>query len=365
VLIYACVSAHGYGHGSRTAAVLTALHQRHPDWRLVLSTTLPEAFLRLAFGPVPFEYRPCRWDVGVLQADALGADPEATLAALVALEASLPAQWATEQAWLGGQGGPLLVLADVPPAAARLAKGLNAPLLWLANFGWDAIYGAMGADFRGWAAHSLEAYRQGDLVLQAPLAMPMEWGLPVVQLGLTAGSPRLDPAALAQQLDLPDDPECCVLVCFGGLGLSLAPELLLRWPDHLFICVDPQLATAPNARLLPPGVRPLEVMPLCRRMVTKPGYSSFCEALAMGVGIHLVHRDGFAEAPVLEAALVRHGWHRLLGKAQALAGDWELDQPLKPPSHSALPIDGCEVAARAIETVAANRVHHTDLNYSE
>ena len=139
MLIYACVSAHGFGHGSRTAAVLTALHQRNPTWRLVLSTTLPEAFLRLALGPVPFEYRPCRSDVGVLQGDALGADADATLQALVALEACLPALWAGEQAWLAEQGCPLLVLADVPPAAAELARRLNSPLVWLANFGWDAI----------------------------------------------------------------------------------------------------------------------------------------------------------------------------------------------------------------------------------
>ena len=99
-------------------------------------------------------------------------------------------------------------------------------------------------------------------------------------------------------------------------------------------------------------------------MVTKPGYSSFCEALTMGVGIHLVHRDGFAEAPVLEAALVRHGWHYLLSRAQALAGDWRLDQPLIPPSDPPLPVDGCMAAAKAIEYVAANRVVHSDLNRS-
>ena len=364
MLIYACVSAHGFGHGSRTAAVLTALHQRNPTWRLVLSTTLPEAFLRLALGPIPFEYRPCRWDVGVLQADALGADADATLQALVALEACLPALWAGEQAWLAEQGCPLLVLADVPPAAAELARRLNSPLVWLANFGWDAIYAAMGPEFRPWARQCHDAYRQGDFLLHCPLAMPMDWGLPELRLGLTAGSSRLDATKLADQLKLPADRERCVLVCFGGLGLSLNPGVLARWPDHVFICVDPQLAVAANARLLPAGVRPLEVLPLCGRMVTKPGYSSFCEALSMGVGIHLVHREGFAEAPVLEAALVRHGWHYLLSRAQALAGDWCLDQPLTPPSDPPLPVDCCMAAAAAIESVAANRVVHTDLNRS-
>jgi hypothetical protein len=349
VLIVACISAHGFGHGSRTAAVLTALHERQPSWRLVLSTALPESFLHTALGPVPFEHRPCRWDVGVVQADALGADPEATLRALTALDAQLPQQWAAEEAWLLAQKEPLLVLGDVPPAAAELARRVGAPLIWLASFGWEAIYAPMGPAFQIWARRSLEAYRLGDLLLHCPLAMPIDWGLPEVAIGLTAGRPRLDPAVLAEQLDLPPERERCVLVSFGGLGLDLAPDLLQRWPDHVFITADPQLAAAANARLLPAGVRPLEVMGLCARLLTKPGYSSFCEALSAGVGVHLVHREGFAEAPVLEKALLRHGWHRLLSQEQALQGEWQLDQPLIPPTHQPLDADGSTQAARAIE----------------
>jgi hypothetical protein len=70
LLIYACISSHGFGHGSRTTSVLWELAALKPDWRLVLSTGLPEAFLTVSLGAVPFEHRPCRWDVGVLQADA-------------------------------------------------------------------------------------------------------------------------------------------------------------------------------------------------------------------------------------------------------------------------------------------------------
>ena len=75
--------------------------------------------------------------------------------------------------------------------------------MWLANFGWDAIYAAMGPEFRPWARQCHDAYRQGDFLLHCPLAMPMDWGLPELRLGLTAGSPRLDATKLADQLKLP------------------------------------------------------------------------------------------------------------------------------------------------------------------
>jgi hypothetical protein len=38
----------------------------------------------------------------------------------------------------------------------------------------------------------------------------------------------------------------------------------------------------------------------------------------------------------LEAELQRHGWHRLLSQEQARQGDWQLDQPLQPPTGEPL-----------------------------
>jgi hypothetical protein len=143
-----------------------------------------------------------------------------------------------------------------------------------------------------------------------------------------------------------------VLVSFGGLGFELGEEPFRRWPELVFVCTDPSAAGAPNVRLLPQGLRLLEFMPLVERMITKPGYSSFCEALAHDVGIHLVHREGFAEAPVLEEALRRHGRHRLLSQEQLRSGEWQLDQPLHPAAMGPLPLDGAQKAATWLEQQA-------------
>ena len=350
MLIYACISGHGYGHGSRSAAVLAQLARLRPAWRLVVSTDVAAGFLDLALAGVPHERRRCRWDVGVIQADALGCDAPATLAALEQLAAGWPELVEREARWLAAQACPVLVLADVPPAAALLAERLGAPLIWLASFGWDSIYEPMGPDFAPWAARCRALYGRGDLLLHCPLSLPMAWGVPEIRIGLTASQPRFSSEQLRQRLALPAERERTVLLCFGGLGMELDPALLGRWPEHVFIGPDARLAEAPNGRLLPPGTRPLDWMPLAGRLLTKPGYSSFCEAFSQGVGIHLVRRGGFAEAPVLERDLQRHGLHRLLSAAQLHAGDWELDKPLLAPSEGPLPRDG---ALRAAEAIAA------------
>lgn len=348
MLIYACISSHGFGHGSRTAAVLSELAALRPDWRLVLSTALPQSFLELAFGTVRFERRLQRWDVGMVQADALDVDPAATLAALEQLDGDLDVRISAEAAWLRSQRQPLLVLGDVPPPAARIAAAVGAPLAWLASFGWDAIYEPFGGALAQRAHACRELYRRGDLLLRCPLSLPMPWGLPEHPLGLTCSRPRFEPLELASRLRLPSDRERCVLISFGGLGLDLDPSLLAHWPDHVFIGSDPALAAVSNGRLLPPDVRPLDAMPLSGRLITKAGYSSFCEAFSQGVGIHLVERHGFAEAPVLQQALQDHGSHRLLRREQLLRGDWQLDLPLLPARVGPLRNDGSAVAARAL-----------------
>jgi hypothetical protein len=351
VLIYAAISGHGYGHGSRSGAILLALAQRQPGWRLVLSTSLPAAFLGTVLGEVPFELRPCGWDVGVVQADALGADPAATLTALDELERRLPDQIAAEARWLRAQAGPVLLLGDVPPALARLAQAGGWPLIWVGNFGWDAIYSPMGGPFLVWAERCRLLYRQGQGLIHCPLAMPMDWGLPEIRVGLTVAPPRQRAEDLRRRLELPERSRC-VLVSFGGLGFELGEEPFHRWPDRVFVSTDPSAAGAAHVRQLPQGLRLLEFMPLVERLITKPGYSSFCEALAHDVGIHLVHREGFAEAPVLEEALRRHGRHRLLSQEQLRCGDWELDQPLQPAAVGPLALDGAQQAASWLEDQA-------------
>lgn len=348
MLVYACISSHGFGHAARTASVLCELARLHPDCRLVLSTAVDPGFLKLAMGEIPYELRPCRWDVGMLQADALVLDPEGTLAALEALERALPPQVEEEARWLETQSKRPLILADVPPGAARLALRLCCPLIWLASFGWDAIYGPLGEAFAPWTEQALALYRQGDLLLRCPLSLPMPWNLPSVDLGITSSTPRFDPAEVARRLDLPADRERCVLISFGGLGMAMDPGWLALWPDHVFVGVDPRVREAPNGRLLPPDLRPLDVMPLAARMLTKPGYSTFCEALAQGVGLHVVRRRGFAEAPVLEKALREEGWHRLLEEEDFRRGAWQLDQPLLAPRAPRLRRDGSGQAAEIL-----------------
>ena len=272
MLIYVCVSTHGYGHAARQAAVLIQLHRLQPDWQLVISSSVDETFLALVLRHVPVSRRTVRWDVGMLQADALGVDQQATLQALQQVEKELPQRLQREVDWIREQDSQCVVLADIPPAAAQLARRLDAPLVWMGNFGWDEIYQPLGAPFEPWADAALAGYQRGQLLLRCPFDLRMDWGLKEQALGLVCTTPR--PLASDWERAMRSLDRTLVLVGFGGLGLQLDPELFLRWPNHHFLMASPAQATqvpalqqVPNLTLLPGSVRPIDAFPLCSRQL--------------------------------------------------------------------------------------------------
>ena len=358
MLIYVCLSSHGYGHVARQAAVLIELHRLQPQWRLVVSTNVDSQFLNLVLQGVPFEHRNLRWDVGMVQANALGIDQIATLKALRELEKDIPAQIAAEVSWIHSQRMSVLVLADIPPAAAELADQLGVPLVWMGNFGWDEIYAPLGDSFVAHAEAAAVEYSRGQRLLRCPFSLAMDWGLPEQSLGITAALPRSLPLELKQKLESFKGP--IVMVGFGGLGLSLDPDLFRRWPDHLFLIPKPRpvetflnMQAPANVCYLPRSIRVVDALPYCSRHLGKPGYSSFCEAISLGVGLHVVLRDGFAESLALISGLQSHAAHRLIEREALELGEWELDQPLIPAAEEPLAVDGSMSAARAVLELVA------------
>ena len=357
MLIYVCSSSHGFGHAARDVAVLQQIHRLRPRWRLILSSLVPLRFLRTLLGSVSVEIRSCRWDVGMIQADALGSDQAGTLLALEVLAQQLPAQIDAEVSWIQQQQEQAVVVGDIPPAAADLARRVEAPLIWLSNFGWDEIYAPFQGAFSQHAECAEQAYRCGQLLLRCPFDMGMDWGLSEQRLGLVCSEPRALTDGFVESLQSIQRP--LVMVGFGGLGLTLDVDLFSAWPEHHFLMAPPlrgfnhsALCSLPNLTLLPEGLRPLDVFPFCSRHLGKPGFSTFCEAIVQGVGLHVVERRDFAEVEALMHGLRQHADHRVLTRSALNRGDWQLDQPLLPAAQTPLPEGGAQQAAEAIIALA-------------
>ena len=352
LLLYACISAHGFGHGARTGAVLSALATRLPQLRIVVSSALPRWFLDSHLQRVGYEHRSIRWDVGAIQRDALRIDREATRSALEQLDRQLPGLVAAEADWLCHQDeAPVLIYGDIPWGAVLLAEAIGAPV-WLAgNFGWDDIYHPWGGWFKGRAAACRQIYCRAHTLLRLPMALAMDWGLREIAVPLVLGPPP-DAAALQRlrcDLGLQAPRERTVLICFGGLGLQVDARALESL-DHRWTVVDfgDCLPPAPVVLKPPPLLTPQQLMPLCGRVLTKPGFGTISEALGNHCGLVLVERQGFAESAALTAAVQRHGFHRFISVQQLQSGEWGLSQPLLPPLLGPLASDGAHHASRSL-----------------
>jgi hypothetical protein len=348
--LYVSITNHGFGHATRAASVAASVKALAPNIELILATTAPQWLLD-EYVPVEYEYRPVALDIGVIQRDSLTMDLPATLAKLDHIRAHQDDLVATETAYLQ-QRGVNLVLADIPPLAVPLAQAAGVPCWMMSNFGWDFIYRALGQDFAEAVTWIEGWFSQCDRLFRLPFHEPMG-AFPVVEdVGLTGGDPRYSVADLRERLALQTPPERTVLLTFGGLGLQAVPyDRLSRFPDWQFLSFDGGLPDLPNLKRIPrQGLRPVDVMPLCGRVISKPGFSTFSEACRLGVPIVTVTREDFAEGPVLVNGLQDYSWHRVLKPDDLFQGTWDfLAEPLLPPRcQDPLPTAGNARIAEAV-----------------
>ena len=91
-------------------------------------------------------------------------------------------------------------------------------------------------------------------------------------------------------------------------------------------------------------------MPICGRIVSKPGYSTFSEALCCDVPIVSLTRQDFAEASILLEGIQDYARHQIISPHEFFTGDWSfLHQPmLAPRKTEPLAKDGATAIAREI-----------------
>jgi hypothetical protein len=348
--LYLAITNHGFGHATRTAAVAATVQQRLPDVQIILATTAPGWLFENYLAP-GFRIRPKAFDIGVVQSDSLTMDTAATLAQLQAIQQSAADQIASEAAFLRAEGVDL-VLADIPPLAVAIAHAADVPCWMVSNFGWDFIYRPWGGEFEAIADWVADQFGQCDRLFRLPFHEPMAAFPAVEEAGLTGGNPRFEVEELRSRWSLTAPTEKTILLTFGGLGIEAIPYAgLVNFPDWQFLTFDQQAPDLPNLFKVPNReFRPVDVMPLCSRVVSKPGFSTFSEACRLDLPIVTLTREGFAEAQVLVNGMQDYAYHQVLSPGEFFEGDWAfLKQPLSPPRKST-PIakDGNEHIAAAV-----------------
>lgn len=349
-VLYLAITSHGFGHAVRTSCVARVIKQLCPEILLVLVTTVPRWLLESYIGE-DFIHRPRAFDVGVIQSDSLTMDKAATLEKLKHIRDRQNSIIAGEVNFIRTNRVGL-VLADIPPLAPLIAKVADIPCWAISNFGWDFIYRDWGGEFREIADRISESYQQCDRLFRLPMFEPMSAFRNITDVGLTGATPHYTEQELRTNFKLSKPKEKTVLLTFGGLGLQAIPyHNLKRFSDWQFITFDQQAPNLSNLlQVKDRRYRPVDFMPLCGRVVSKPGYGTFAEALAIGVPIVSLTREDFAEATFLIAGIENYGYYQMLTSEEFFSGDWNFlnRSPQPPRKNSPLANNGCQVIARAV-----------------
>lgn len=348
--IYIAITSHGFGHAVRVASVAAKIQQLDPEILLILVTTAPRWLLE-SYIPGDFIQRLRAFDVGAIQSDSINMDKAATLEKLQQIRAQQHSIIAAEADYIR-TNKIQLVFADVPFLAPSIAKAAGVPCWMMSNFGWDFIYRDWGGEFNEIADWIAQCYQGCDRLFRLPLHEPMSAFPNITDVGLTGGTPRFSEKQLRETFNLNAPSEKTVLLTFGGLGLQKIPYNNIQdFPDWQFITFDGRASDLPNLiKVRDRQYRPVDFMPLCGRIVSKPGYSTFAEALRLNVPVVSLTREGFAEAPVLMEGLQNYAHHQILTSEEFFQGRWEfLHAPLQTPRQPrSLPTDGTDSIARAL-----------------
>lgn len=349
-ILYVAVTNHGFGHATRSAAIAAEVKRLCPDITIILATTAPRWLLD-SYMQADFIHRPRAFDVGILQSDSVTMDKPATLEKLKELRAQQNSLIASEVSFLK-QNRVGLVLADIPPIAALFAKAAGIPCWMCSNFGFDYIYRPWGGEFVEMADWVADCFSQCDHLFRLPLHEPMSAFPTVTDVGFTGGSPRYSEADIREKFGVMTPPDCTVLMTFGGLGLSQIPyQNLERFSDWQFLTFDRHAPQLPNLRIVTDNhYRPVDLMPICGRVLSKPGFSTFSEACRTGTPLISITRDDFAEAAILIDNVKHYIPHQILTPAEFFEGNWAfLHQPMELPQSPQLMVtDGNQTVAEAV-----------------
>ncbi len=359
------VSGHGFGHTSRTIAVIHAVLRARPDAHIVVKTSAPHRlFARTLEGRCELIELQC--DPGMVQIDSLNIDTVESIRRAIEFQARVPSLVAAEAAYLRDSGARLVV-ADIPPLAIAAADAAGIPSVAIGNFTWDWIYEGYDDDrAREIAREMRQLYVTVGIALRLPMAGGFDGLEPVrrdIPFVARRSSRTQDEVRVALGLPPRANGKPLVLISFGGYGVSgLDAHALAALKDFTIATTDSPSnnnVISPTTGLLylseqhiyATGLRYEDLVRGADVVVTKPGYGIISEAVANETALLYTSRGHFVEYEVLVREMPRYLRARFIEREDLLTGNWKdaletlLSQPA-PPETPAL--NGADVAAAEI-----------------
>ncbi len=344
------ISPHGYGHATRTIALLQSLRKLFPDLKARLFTSAPESMFSST--EITCSYHRLVTDVGLAQHDAFNENRAETISRLAEL---LPFSDTLIKQCAELCRGCQLIICDISCLGILVGKAATIPSILVENFTWDWIYKKMGPDsgLEPFIDYFSGLYELADYRIQtSPVCTPRPCDLHCEPMARRPERPRgLTRASLGA------GDQKIVLVSMGGVALDLPfIDQLGKHREYLFLLAGQRedRYIGQNIRLLGPdsGLFHPDLINGADLLICKSGYSTIAECLQTTTPICCVARERFAESEVLENFVKKEMNGTVIDARNFFNGDWllQLDN-LVLNRHPAAEINGADQAADFISSL--------------
>ncbi|MCW5799542.1 MAG: hypothetical protein LZF60_180012 [Nitrospira sp.] len=355
-LIWCSISGHGYGHAAQVVPVLNALGRLVPNLKALLRTAVPAEFFEPRL-TIPWELSSSQQDIGCIQNGPLTIDVAGTWSAHRAMHADWEKKIEAEAALIR-QACPTLVLSDVSHLGVAAGAAAGIPTIGMCSLSWDLVlkpfvdpaepaHAAIISQIR-------EAYASADCFLRVAPGLAVTAFRQMRDVGPIAEPTEPQTAILRHAVGAKVS-EKVVLVGFGGIALTSPPfDHMEAMHGFRFLFDGPvPHGLSRVSSLSAVGLPFKHILASVDLVLTKPGYGTTVESVALGIPLVYVRRYNFADEQSLVDYLERHGRGAELSLEAFHQGQWEpairealAQSPATPPP----PLAGAHDAAGILHT---------------
>lgn len=313
------ISDYGYGHASRSIALMRALHASI-NITISVRTNTSADFIRDSCSFVSVEKK--QNDIGTVMHDSTSLVDRVETKKSLHHWASSWDTWIVEETAFCKECAVDLIISDITPQAFLVSKTLGIPGIGVSNFTWDLIFRQLyGNSPEVQMIH--DAYASADLGLVLPLNESLDVFKERISVSLVSREPAVSREEMRKRLGISDAE---ILVYVGsGFSFNSVPACLNKMIEAgLRVLVSenqpfhhPKILRIPNS-----DVETQNYIGMCDLVVTKPGYSTVSESIRAKIPLLIFTREGFAEDAYILRPLEMEGIGKQMSWETIGSGDW-------------------------------------------
>ncbi|MBF0434393.1 MAG: hypothetical protein HQL77_03360 [Magnetococcales bacterium] len=357
--IFCAVSGHGFGHLSQVAPILNHLGILDPELNIRVACSLDKELVA-RFIHVPHSVDTSVRDIGLVQSDPMVVDLAATRERYNDLQSHWQEMVHMEMVRLQDFAADL-TLVDIPCVTIAAAHQLGIPSIAIASLSWDhvikAYFSLDDSIGRGWWQRMRENYAKTTLALYPEPFIDGDTFPRFVRIPPLATLAEPRKKDLRQELGIQEtDHRPLIMINLGGMPSQTVPmEQIFLEKRYHWLMKEHQLPPLEHLH----GIGVVDhwhfenIVASVDAIVSKPGYGTCVNAVALGIPLLYVRRGRFPDEDPICTWLAQHACAMEIDTATFTSGKWHdaIESLLGMPHPPRPPCNGAEVAAARILTM--------------